>query len=247
MQTRNFANNDSPSLESVLSSRYSCRGYLATPVPANVLRKILQLAQRTPSWCNCQPWQVIITAGDATENFRQAYLEQTSAPPEQPDFPWPMEYKGLQLERRRECGYGLYNSLGIEKSNTSARRRQEMENFRFFGAPHTAIVTVDEALGVYGTIDCGGYVNTFMMAAQANGVASIAQASLAARPDFIRAHFGLPASQRIVCGISFGYADEEHPANHFRTSRADLGENIQLIGNHDEFKHPTSLQHIALC
>lgn len=230
MQTRPTANTIEASFEALLSNRYSCRGFLKTPVQADVLHEILQLAQRTPSWCNCQPWQVIITSGDATEKFREAYLEQTSAAPEQADFPWPTEYKGLHLERRRECGYGLYNSLGIERTDTAARRRQEMENFHFFGAPHTAIVTVDESLGVYGAIDCGAYVNTFMMAATANGVATIAQAALAARPNFIRAHFGLPDSQRIVCGISFGYADEKHPANQFRTSRADPYENVQLVG-----------------
>jgi len=47
--------------------------------------------------------------------------------------------------------------------------RQALENFNFFGAPHVAIVHTDEALGVYGAIDCGGYVTSFMLAAQARG------------------------------------------------------------------------------
>ncbi len=230
MQAQDAVNGKTPSFKDVLLSRYSCRGYLERPVQDMVLEEILQLAQRTPSWCNCQPWQVIITSGEATEAFRKAFLEQSQLPPEEPDFPWPTEYKGRHLERRRECGFGLYGSVGIGRNDASGRLRQERENFRFFGAPHVAIVTVDEALGVYGAIDAGGYVNNFMMAASAYGVASIAQASLASRPNFVRAHFGLPASQCIVCGISFGYADANHPANRFRTARAQLHENIQLIG-----------------
>ena len=50
-----------------------------------------------------------------------------------------------------------------------------------FGAPHVAIVTSDEALGVYGAVDCGAYVSNFMLAAHSLGVGSIAQAALAGR------------------------------------------------------------------
>ena len=57
--------------------------------------------------------------------------------------------------------------------------KQALENFNFFGAPHVAIITTDEALGVYGAVDCGGYVTSFMLAAQALGVATVPQAALA--------------------------------------------------------------------
>jgi nitroreductase len=63
-----------------------------------------------------------------------------------------------------------------------------------------------------------------MLTATALGVNTIAQASVAAYPDVIRAHFGLPDTRQILCAISFGYADTDHPANSFRTSRADLDE-----------------------
>ena len=45
--------------------------------------------------------------------------------------------------------------------------------------------------------------------ATALGLGSIAQAALASHPQVIREHFGLPQTQRILCGISFGYADAE--------------------------------------
>ena len=95
-----------------------------------------------------------------------------------------------------------------------------MENYRLFGAPHVLIVTTDEALGVYGVLDCGAWVNNFMLAAGAAGVASIAQAALAAYPQPLREFFGIGEDRRIVCGISFGYENAQHPANRFRTRRA---------------------------
>jgi len=37
----------------------------------------------------------------------------------------------------------------------------------------------------------------------------------------VRDFFGLSAERWVVCGISFGFADAAHPANGFRTTRAD--------------------------
>jgi nitroreductase len=63
-----------------------------------------------------------------------------------------------------------------------------------------------------------------MNAAQALGIAAIAQAALASQAATIRKHFDLHDDRKFVCGISFGFADESHKANSFRTSRAHLGE-----------------------
>ena len=119
--------------------------------------------------------------------------------------------------------------MGIANGDREASAQQGKENFRLFGAPHVAIITTDEALGVYGAVDCGAYVANFLLAATSLGVATIAQAALAARGPLVRAHFGLPDDRRLVCGISFGFADTEHPANRFRTSRAPLADAMQWV------------------
>jgi nitroreductase len=118
----------------------------------------------------------------------------------------------------------LYDAVGVARGDREASSRQARENFRFFGAPHVAIVTADSALGTYGTMDCGAYVTTFLLAAASHGVASIAQAALAAYSPFVRTHFDIPEDRVIVCGISFGYEDRAHPANRFSTTRAALDE-----------------------
>lgn len=210
-------------LEKLLAERFSCRAYTEEQVPQETIEKIIRLSQRTPSWCNSQPWQVIVTRGEGTETFRKLMFDAVgNGAPASPDFPFPREYRGVYQERRRESGFQLYNALGIERGDKDAYNRQTRENFRFFGAPHVAIVTTEEALGVYGAVDCGAFVSTFVTVAKACGVASIPQAALARLSPVIREHFGVPEDRRIVCGISFGYADMDHPANKFRTNRADL-------------------------
>jgi nitroreductase len=227
MQTT--SNSDTEALERLLSTRHSCRGFLPDPVADDVIARILGIAQRTPSWCNAQPWQVIVTKGAATEKFRASLGAHVVKNPPAPDIAVPREYRGIYLERRRVCGFQLYEAVGVARGDREASAKQGFENYRLFGAPHAAIITTDEALGTYGAVDCGAYVNNFLLAAQSLGVASIPQAALASHSRFVRNHFGIGEDRLIVCGISFGYEDHAHKANSFRTSRASLDQAVTWV------------------
>ena len=217
-------------LEELLNERYSVRAFLPQPVPRETIDHVLQVAQRTASWCNSQPWQVVIASGDAKERFRTLiHAEAASGAPENTDFPFPREYRGVYLDRRRESGFQLYNTLGIPRGDKVAYAKQALENYNFFGAPHVAIVHTDEPLGIYGAIDCGAYVSNFILAAQALGLGTIPQAALARHSGLIRKHFKLADDRRVVCGISFGYADHSHKVNSYRTSRAAIADVVTFI------------------
>jgi nitroreductase len=217
-------------LEHLLAARYSCRAFRPDPVPAEMIARIVTAAGRAPSWCNAQPWQVVVTQGDETARFREALLAEVAGGTPRPDLARPESYPGVHGERRRECGMQLYEAVGIAREDRAARAEQSMENHRLFGAPHVAIVHSEAALGPYGAMDTGGFVTAFMLAATALGVGSIAQASVAAYAPFIHAHFGLPENRLILCAISFGWPDPDHPANRFRTTRAGLDEVLDLRG-----------------
>ena len=218
-------------LAGLMASRYSCRAFRAEPVPAAVIERMLTLAQLSPSWCNSQPWQVIVTEGAGTERFRDALMAYVgnTGEPAAPDIPYPSGYFGVYKERRRECGWQLYDAVGVPHGDREASGKQALENFRLFGAPHVMIVTSERELGPYGAVDCGLYVGSVMLAAESLGVATIAQAALARCSPFLHAYFAIPESRTVVCGISFGYADEAHPANGFRTRRAGLDEVVQWV------------------
>jgi nitroreductase len=220
-------------LESLLAERYSCRAFRPDLVPRATIERILTAAQRTASWCNSQPWQVIVASGEAARRFSEVIHDAASgagsAHGASSDFPFPREYNGVYLDRRRESGFQLYNALGIVRGDKEGYRRQTLQNFKLFGAPHVAIISTAEPLGVYGAVDCGGYVGNFMLAAQALGVATIPQAALAGFSGVIRKHFGLGDDRRVVCGISFGFAEAEHAANSYRTNRATLQDAVTFL------------------
>lgn len=212
----------------ILDDRYSCRAFRPEPVPEETIERILRMAQRTASWCNSQAWQVDLVSGPATAAFGKALTDHVMTNDMRSDLPAPERYEGVYGDRRRASGYGLYSALGIERTDHDARMRQMLENYRFFGAPHVAVITSDAGLGTYGAVDCGGYVATFLAAATSLGVATCAQAAIALYSDGVRRHLGLPDDRLVVCGIAFGYADEEHPANSFRTDRAELTDVVRL-------------------
>jgi nitroreductase len=210
-----------PDLDRLLAERYSCRAFRPDLVDAAVVDEVLTLAQRAPSWCNTQPWQVHLLGGDGLTRFSAGLEERVLEGRQTADLDLP-DYTGVHAERRRESGFGLYGALGIDRADRAARDLQMFRNFSFFGAPHAVVVTTDRALGSYGVLDCGGYVSTLMLAAQSRGLGVIAQGAIALYSDYVRDFLDLPEDRVVVCGVAFGKARHPHPANDFRTTRADL-------------------------
>lgn len=220
-------------LETLLTERWSCRAFEAAAVPHEVIERVLSVAQRAPSWCNTQPWQVIVTTGDATERFRSALSGYAAGQhgASTPDFPMPERYEGIYRERRRECGWQLYEAVGVARGDRESSGRQEFKNFELFGAPHVAVITTDAGHGVYGAVDTGLYVLAFLLAAQSLGLAAIPQAALALHGQFVHEHFSIPDDRKVLLGISFGYPDRTHPANRYRTNRAELAEVVRWVSS----------------
>ncbi len=216
-------------LERLLRERWSCRAFEDRPVPDATIERLLRLAQRSASWSNLQPWHVIVTRGAGTERFRAALRAhaQREGDRTDSDFPRPVGYEDVYRERRRECGWQLYEAVGVARGDRAASAREALRNFELFGAPHAAIITTAESQGVYGAVDCGLYVGTFLLAAQSLGIGAVAQAALARWGPFVRDYFSLPEDRLILVGISFGYPDLAHPVNRYRTSRADLDEVVR--------------------
>ncbi|MCW2771606.1 MAG: nitroreductase [Aeromicrobium sp.] len=216
----------------VLTNRRSCRGYLEDEVPRETIEQVLSAAQHSASWCNTQPWQVHLVSGEARDALSKAAVEHvisTFGQPAPSDFPFPAAYTGVYDVRRKEVGWQLYEAVGVQRGDRDASAMQMLRNFEFFGAPHVAIITSDADLGVYGAIDCGLYVNSFMLAAESLGLGTCAQAALAQVAPAIREFLALPDDRRVVCGIALGFPDPEHPAAQFTSTRAPISDAVTFV------------------
>ena len=233
MQVQSISNDtacDIETLRRLSSGRFTCRAYQPTPVRNDVIESIVEIASKSASWCNVQPWHLLITSAETTDHFRNALVQHAAQATEvDSDLPFPEEYRGQLAERRRDASYRLYEALGIDRGDKDGRAAQSFENFRMFGAPHVAIVTIPAELGPYAGVDCGAFIGSFLLAAHAHGVSTTPQAALARHAKFIRSYFGIGDERNMVCGISFGYTQPDHPVNNFRTSRVPLNEVMRMV------------------
>jgi len=109
----------SPSVTDALNTRITARDFLDTPVPDDVLKQLLNTAQRSPSGGNLQPWHVHVMTGDKLESFKKDAIANTASgkleEPTHPAYPSPLWEPHRSW--RYKLGEDMYGLLGIEKEN----------------------------------------------------------------------------------------------------------------------------------
>ena len=210
----------------LMKSRWSCRGFLSEEVPTDTLEHILDVAGRTASWCNVQPWHVYAMRGAVLSHFTDELKAHVIGhrTDRTPDLELPGNYEGRHLDRKESAGEALYASMGIAREDQESRIAAMMENYNFFGAPLALIVTVERSHGPYAIADCGAFVANLMNAALNAGMGVIAQGAIGVHAEKVRSLLGISDNEAVLCGVALGYADESHPVNRFRTDRAPLSE-----------------------
>jgi nitroreductase len=63
------------------------------------------------------------------------------------------------------------------------------------------------------------FLQSIMLAAVEEGLATCPQASLAEYPQIIREELDYPPETVVVCGMALGYADRSSSVNSYRTGR----------------------------
>ena len=216
-------------LADVIRQRRSVRGFLPQAVAPELLRKVFEIAQRAPSNCNVQPWHVHVVSGASCEALRsELHAAAAADTPINPDFPPGGRYPGIYRDREWDAALQLYGAQGVERGDRAGRRASFLRNYTFFGAPHALFLFLDEPFGAREAADCGMYAQTLMLAMTAHGLASCAQGSLSMYPDIVRRHLGVPETQRLLFGMSFGYEDTAEPANATRVGRIALDESVRF-------------------
>ena len=210
------------SVDEAISTRRSIRRFLPTPVPAETLEAILDVAARAPSGTNMQPWRGYALAGaarDALVTAVQAAFDARDPGHAQEVQYYPDPFFEPYLSRRRAVGWELYGLLGIARGEAERMQAQHRRNFQFFDAPVGLIFTIDRRLATGSWLDYGMFLGNVMVAARGHGLDTCAQAAWTQFHRAIRAVLGLAEEEIVVCGMALGYADSEAPENTLVTSR----------------------------
>ncbi|MGE5522498.1 MAG: nitroreductase [Rhodospirillaceae bacterium] len=208
-------------------TRRSIRAYRPEPVPPDTLREIVGVARHAPSGSNIQPWRVHVLTGATLKHVGQAIqcAFLTDEPGHKRDYEYYTDpvYEPY-LARRRQCGWGLYGTLGIGRGDREKSKAYRATNYTFFGAPAGLIFTIDRGLEKGSWLDYGMFLQTIMLAARARGLHTCAEAAIASYPDIVRRELGISPDWVVICGMAMGYADPQAVVNTFQPPRIGLEE-----------------------
>ncbi|HET7598309.1 MAG TPA: nitroreductase [Burkholderiales bacterium] len=208
-------------------TRRSIRAYRSDPVPLDVLRDIVALGRHAPSGSNIQPWRVYVLTGRTLKRvgdaIQRAFVDDEPGHRRDYDYYTDPIFEPY-LARRRQCGWGLYGTLGIARGERAKSKAYRATNYNFFGAPAGLIFTIERRLEKGSWLDYGMFLQTLMLAARAKGLHTCPEAAIASYPDIVRRELEITNDWIVICGMALGYADPEAIVNTFQPPRIGLDE-----------------------
>jgi nitroreductase len=216
------------SVTEALNTRLSVRDFLPTPVPAEVIRRVLATASRSPSGGNVQPWHIDVVAGDKLAELKalmQRRLAEVAAGDrsESPEYDiYPKELIAPYRDYRFKIGEDMYARLGIPREDKAARLKWFARNYQFFGAPMALFCSVDRRMGPPQWSDLGMFLQSVMLLLREEGLDSCAQECWSIYPRTIGGFIGIPPERMLFTGMAIGQRNPGHPINVLLSQRAPL-------------------------
>ncbi|MEN6351760.1 MAG: nitroreductase [Syntrophomonas sp.] len=214
-----------------LIKRYTCRAFKPDPVSPDTIKEVLELANRTPSWGNTQPWQMYVAGGAVLDELRRESLDRFSRGiAGETDLPIPQEWPEAMKKRYIAVGKERFALLAQELDKDSIVQSIMERNYAFFDAPVVIYLCMDRSLTPYSMYDLGALSQSIMLSAAERGLNTAPAIMLVQYPDIIRESLSIPENLAIVLGIALGYGDEGSIHNRFRTGRRPLAEVVSIKG-----------------
>lgn len=200
--------------------RKSVRHFTDETVADADLRELLELAARSPSGGNVQPWRIYVLNGDSMARFREFIVDQPVEAGEYDIYP-PNLWEPYRTNRFA-LGEQMYATIGIGRDDKEGRLAQFAHNGDFFGAPAGLFCFIDRQMGPPQWSDLGMLLQTFMLLAQERGIDTCAQEYWSVRHSAVREFVGAGDEEMLFCGMAIGRADWDHPINTLESERMPL-------------------------
>lgn len=213
-------------------ARKSIRGFKPDPVSREVLREILNVARRSPSAMNTQPWYITVVTGEVLNKIKQTNIELLSAGVEpNPEVPF-QPYEGIYRQRQVELAIQIFKLMDITREDREKRAEWRRKGFRFFDAPAAIILSMDRSLDntPLALMDIGVITQTICLTALNYGLGTCIQDQGIMFPEVMRSFAHIPESRRIAINIAIGYPDWEFPANKLETEREPMENFVTWYG-----------------
>lgn len=219
--------------EDVIRGRRSIRGYKTDPVPKEVIKEVIELANRAPSSMNTQPWHFHVVTGEPLDRIREGNTERNLAgvKPSR-EIRQHGAYQGVHRERQKAIAAQLFEAMGIDWGDKERRQDWVLRGFRQFDAPVSIVVTYDEDLADndVAIFDCGAAVNGLVNAAWSKGLGAVINGQGIMQSPVVREHARIPADQVIMTCVAMGYPNEDFAANDVVSRRRPVDDVTSFVG-----------------
>jgi nitroreductase len=207
-------------------ARHSVRDFTSKPVAKETVMKILEVATRSPSGGNGQPWEVFVASGATIEKIRKMYQERSRGGAAAPGGPGrPPSQPAFIQERMSTIRNERLKLLGLDPADPASGKVFTEWGSRLFGAPVLVVICMDKVLS--SNLDIGLFIQTICIAAQGYGVDSFIAGAFISQPDILRQELEIPESLNIVTGIGLGYPNPKNIINTYRSPRRPIQEVVR--------------------
>ncbi len=214
----------------VVEKRKSTRAFLPQEVDKEILKQIMEVGGKTPSWGNSQPWEVYVATGKILERIKKRHAEYADKKiKDYSDIPaagydcWPPHI----LKNIIEWKDHRMDEMNITDEDAFFAEFYE-QNKKLFDAPAIIYLCMDKMLSDWSLYDVGAFSMSVQLAAVEYGLQTISAYLLVGYPDILREEMGIPENTKIVFGLGIGYPDKDHLFNQQHTSRKPLDEFLKI-------------------
>ena len=167
----------------------------------------------------------MVVSGEKKKGLSKVLLDlQASGSAPCPDLTPPESWPAAEDARIKSLFAKRKEMTGIDLAAPEMIVKAKKANFRFYGAPHAIYLFQDKSLSDWSLFDLGLFAQSLMLAACAMGLGTVPQAFATDYASEVKEYLGIPASKRLVLGLSVGYPDRESPINGLRTERSPVQE-----------------------
>ncbi len=222
--------------DDVLLGRRSIRGYKPDPVPKTLIKEILNLAMRSPSSMNTQPWNFTVVSGEPLDRIRAGNTERNLAGvPHSREFRIGQAFAGEHRDRQVGVAKQLFAAMGIEREDKAGRQDWVLRGFRQFDAPVCVIITYDRVLADSDDtpFDCGAVTTALVNAAWSRGLGAVINSQGIMQSPVVREHARIADDQVIMKAVALGWPDDSFPANAVVSERKSVEEATVFLGFDD--------------
>ena len=212
-----------------IKERNSIRAFKPDPVPRALLEKVLAAGMLAPSSANMQPWEFVIVCGEEKDKLSQSLLQVFSDKGKDYDFAGKeIQFPARLLKRRGIFFDELFQKL--TDMGLDAKLFVQQSTLRFWGAPVIILVFMDGRIASRFFFDIGTCVQNISLAAKADGLDTHLIGLILKYQNTIKEFLNLAPDKRLAVGVCLGYADTDHPINHFQPQRVGLDQVTKWIG-----------------